>query len=136
DMKKQGFKLSSKDIYDINNASLKDAVIWFNGYCTGSIISNNGLILTNHHCGYEFVSKLSTTSKNILKHGWYSDSINQDKTVKDLWVGILKEIRDITPLIEKQLKDVDEKRYEAELNKYKLEIIREAESKNKNYRAY
>src|SRR5436190_18696408 len=64
DMKKNGFKLSAKAIYDINKASMKDAVVIFGGGCTGEIISNKGLLLTNHHCGFGAIAALSTVEKD------------------------------------------------------------------------
>src|SRR4051812_37357791 len=64
-MQKQGLKLSLDQLYDINHGSLKDAVVWFNGGCTSEIISDQGLLLTNHHCGYEAIANHSTTADNI-----------------------------------------------------------------------
>jgi hypothetical protein len=63
DMKRNGFKLTAAQIYDINKASMKDAVVIFGGGCTAEIISNKGLILTNHHCGFSNIAALSTVQK-------------------------------------------------------------------------
>ena len=60
DMRAKGFKLSAEDIYSINNASMKDAVVLFDGGCTGEYVSENGLLLTNHHCGYDAIQQLSS----------------------------------------------------------------------------
>ena len=65
-----GSKLSAKDIYDINNSSLKDAVVHFNGGCTSEIISNSALLLTNHHCGYSAIQSHSTVEHDFLKDGF------------------------------------------------------------------
>ena len=70
DMKKKGLKLSSEDIYSVNNASLKDAIVSFGGYCTGEIISKNGLLLTNHHCGYGAIQKISSVENDYLGNGF------------------------------------------------------------------
>ena len=59
DMRAKGFRLTAEDIYSINKASMKDAVVLFNGGCTGELISSEGLLLTNHHCGYDAIQKLS-----------------------------------------------------------------------------
>src|SRR5882672_10113017 len=69
DMKKNGFKLTAAQIYSINKASMKDAVAIFGGGCTAEVISNKGLILTNHHCGFSSIASLSTVEKDYLKNG-------------------------------------------------------------------
>src|SRR5579871_3383070 len=68
DMRKNGFRLSAEQIYSINKASMKDAVMIFGGGCTAEAISGKGLILTNHHCGYSSVANLSTVEKDYLKN--------------------------------------------------------------------
>ena len=64
-MKKQGFKLTPEDLYSVNKASIKDAIVSFGGFCTGEIVSKNGLIFTNHHCGYDAAASNSTPENNI-----------------------------------------------------------------------
>ncbi len=66
DMKKHGLNLTQEEIYSINKSSLKDAIISFGGFCTGEIISKKGLILTNHHCGYDAIADASTKEHNYL----------------------------------------------------------------------
>src|SRR5579871_5985302 len=66
EMLRLGLRLSEKDLYDINHASLKDAVIQFGGGCTAEMISANGLLLTNHHCGYDAIANLSTVDRDLL----------------------------------------------------------------------
>ena len=72
DMQKQGLKLTSEEIYSINHHSLKDAIVQFNGGCTAEIISKDGLVLTNHHCGYDAIAELSTADDNLLKNGYWA----------------------------------------------------------------
>ncbi len=72
DMEKEGLQLTADEIYSINHSSLKDAIVSFNGNCTGEIISKEGLVLTNHHCGYDAVTELSTPTDNILKNGFWA----------------------------------------------------------------
>ena len=72
DMKSKGFKLSAEDIYSINKASLKDAVVLFDGGCTGEIVSEKGLLLTNHHCGYDAIQALSTVGHDYLTYGFWA----------------------------------------------------------------
>ena len=69
DMQKEGLKLTAEEIYSVNNASLKDAIISLGGFCTGEIVSAEGLILTNHHCGYDAIASLSTVENDILTKG-------------------------------------------------------------------
>ena len=71
-MKELGCKLTPKQIYDINNTSLKDAIVQFGGGCTGEIISSEGLLVTNHHCGYGNIQKLSTVEHDYLKDGYWA----------------------------------------------------------------
>jgi hypothetical protein len=87
DMQKKGFKLTAQDIYDINNSSLKDAIIQFDGGCTGVVVSKNGLLFTNHHCGYSQIQYHSSVDHNYLDEGFwaksYSDELpNTNLTVK------------------------------------------------------
>ena len=66
DMEKMGLQLTSEEIYSINHHSLKDAIVQFNGGCTAEIVSKNGLVLTNHHCGYDAIAELSSAERNHL----------------------------------------------------------------------
>ena len=72
DMVKKGLKLTKEQLYSINKASLKDAIIIFGGGCTGEIVSTEGLIFTNHHCGYDAITAASTMDHNYLHDGFYA----------------------------------------------------------------
>lgn len=96
DMKKNGFKLSAEQIYSINKASMKDAVAIFGGGCTAELISNKGLILTNHHCGYGAIAGLSTVEKDYLKNGYFAMNANEEIYCKGLTVTFIKRIEDVT----------------------------------------
>src|SRR6476619_887688 len=72
DMVKKGLKLTKDQLYNINKASLKDAIIIFGGGCTGELVSPQGLIFTNHHCGYDVIAGASTVDHNYLKDGFYA----------------------------------------------------------------
>ena len=78
DMQARGFKLTAEDIYSINKTSMKDAVVLFNGGCTGEIISNEGLMLTNHHCGFSSINSLSTLENNYLRDGFWAKNKDQE----------------------------------------------------------
>jgi hypothetical protein len=95
DMVKKGLKLTKEQLYQINKPSLKDAIIIFGGGCTGEIVSNQGLIFTNHHCGYDAIASASTVEHNYLKDGFYAKAKGEEiKT--DLSVQFLLRIDDLT----------------------------------------
>lgn len=104
DMKKNGFKLTAQQIYSINKASMKDAVMVFGGGCTAEAISSKGLILTNHHCGYGSVNALSTVEKNYLKNGYWAKNANEELWCKGLTVTFIKKIEDVTKQVLSVLK--------------------------------
>ena len=79
DMQKEGLKLTSEEIYSINHHSLKDAIVQFNGGCTAEIVSKDGLVLTNHHCGYDAIAELSTADDNLLKNGYWAENRAAEK---------------------------------------------------------
>lgn len=101
-MVKRGLKLSKDQLYSINKPSIKDAVIIFGGGCTGEIVSNQGLIFTNHHCGYGAINAASTLEHNYLKDGFYAYSRDQEIQT-NLTVTFLERIDDVTAQIEKEL---------------------------------
>lgn len=106
DMVRHGLKLSKEQLYSVNHSSIKDAVIIFGGGCTGEIVSNQGLIFTNHHCGYSAIANASTLEHNYLKNGFYAYS--KDQEIKsDLTVTFLERIEDVTPQVEKELKGLN-----------------------------
>ena len=77
-LKEAGCKLTPEEIYSINHSSLKDAIIHFGGGCTGEIISGDGLIVTNHHCGYSSIQALSTDEHNYLMDGYWAMTRDQE----------------------------------------------------------
>ncbi|MDZ7614875.1 MAG: S46 family peptidase [Flavobacteriaceae bacterium] len=99
EMVQLGSKLTAKDIYDINNSSLKDAVIHFNGGCTGEIISDQGLILTNHHCGYDAIQSHSSLEKDYLQHGFWATDLAGELPNPGMYVTFIKRIDEVTAAI-------------------------------------
>src|SRR6218665_2542802 len=73
-MQSMGSRLTADDIYNVNKASIKDAIVSFGGFCTGEIVSSKGLVFTNHHCGYDAITELSTTQNNWLEDGFWASS--------------------------------------------------------------
>ena len=103
DMVKKGLKLSKEQLYSVNKASLKDAIIIFGNGCTGEIVSQKGLIFTNHHCGYDVIANASTVEHNYLQNGFYAKSHGEElKTT--LSVQFLLRIDDVTKEVMDSLK--------------------------------
>ncbi len=96
DMQKKGFRLTADDIYSINQASMKDAVVLFDGGCTGELVSAEGLLLTNHHCGYGAIQSHSTVEHDYLTHGFWARTHAEELPNKDLSVCFLVRMEDIT----------------------------------------
>ncbi len=106
DMVKRGLKLTKEQLYSINKSSLKDAIIIFGGGCTGEIVSNQGLIFTNHHCGYSAISGASTVEHNYLRDGFYA--ANKDQEIQStLTVQFLDRIVDVTKEVEDGVKGLN-----------------------------
>ena len=80
EMKSLGMKISAKDIYNINSGSLKDAIVSFGGFCTGEIISSKGLVLTNHHCGFDAIQNHSTLEHNYIRDGFWAKNYSEGIT--------------------------------------------------------
>ena len=99
DMKAKGFRLDAEDIYSINQASLKDAVVLFNGGCTGELVSENGLLFTNHHCGYGAIQKHSSVEHDYLKDGFWAMSLDEELPNEGLWVSFLVRMEDVTDAV-------------------------------------
>ncbi|WP_028121672.1 S46 family peptidase [Epilithonimonas tenax] len=89
DMQKQGLHLTPEEIYSVNNSSLKDAIVSFGGFCTGEMVSSQGLIFTNHHCGYDAVAAASTPEKDYLKNGFWAMMPKDEFNAKGLFVRFL-----------------------------------------------
>jgi len=103
DMQKEGLHLTPEEIYSVNNSSLKDAIVSFGGFCTGEIVSDKGLIFTNHHCGYGAVAAASTPSKDYLKNGFWAMKEKDEFNSKDLYVRFLVRMDDATQRINSKL---------------------------------
>ena len=100
-MRNIGCRLTAEDIYNINHASLKDAIVQFGGGCTGEVISQQGLVSTNHHCGYSSIQRLSTPEKNYLEDGFFAKSLDEEIPVPGLKVTFMKYMKDVTDNLSK-----------------------------------
>ena len=99
DMRKKGFKLKADDVYSTTKPSLKDAVMQFGGGCTGEFVSAEGLLLTNHHCGYASIQKLSSVEHDYLTDGYWAKSRAEELHVPGLTISILEKMEDVTDRI-------------------------------------
>ena len=97
DMKAHGCKLKAEDIYSAEKSSLKDAIVIFGGGCTGEIVSENGLLFTNHHCGYDAIQKLSSVEHDYLKDGFWAMNYEEELPAEGLSVRFVRHIFDVTP---------------------------------------
>ena len=96
EMQEMGMRITADDIYSINHSSLKDAIVLFGGGCTGEIVSDYGLLLTNHHCGYDWIQKHSSVEHDYLTNGFWAMDRSQELPCPGLTVTILREMRDVT----------------------------------------
>jgi Peptidase S46 len=96
EMKKMGMKISASDIYNINKSSLKDAIVSFGGFCTGEVISDKGLLLTNHHCGLDAIQNHSSLQNNYLKNGFWAASGKDELVNPGLTATFIIRIDDVT----------------------------------------
>ena len=124
DMVKRGLKLKPEQLYSINNSSIKDAIMIFGGGCTGELVSNQGLIFTNHHCGYDAIAKASSVDHNYLKDGfWAEDKTKEIQTT--LTVQFLDRIEDVTDKIMKGLEGLNGKERADKYQKLTADIVKE-----------
>ncbi len=135
-MKELGCELTPKQIYDINHTSLKDAIVQFGGGCTGEIVSAEGLLLTNHHCGYGNIQKLSTVEHDYLKDGYWAMNRSEELPCEGLTVTFLEYMQDVTKALEKaekkarkEFKD-DEAKVMQAVNQAAENLINEAKKNN------
>jgi len=116
-MQENGFKLTAEDIYSINKASMKDAVVMFGGGCTGEFISEKGLLITNHHCGYGSIQSHSTLEHDYLANGFWAASNSEELSNPGLSVTIMKYMEDVTDKVLQGVTDsMDPEKREAQIN--------------------
>ncbi|MDC0297365.1 S46 family peptidase [Crocinitomicaceae bacterium] len=99
DMEKMGLQLTSEEIYSINNSSLKDAIVQFNGGCTAELVSSEGLVLTNHHCGYSAIAELSTLENDYLTNGFWAANKQEEMKPNSLFVRFFVRMDDVSKRI-------------------------------------
>ena len=136
DMQEKGFRLDADDIYSINQASLKDAVVLFARGCTGELISAEGLLVTNHHCGYGQIQKHSSVEHDYLKDGFWAMNRSEELPNPGLTVSFLDRMEDVTDIIMNGYSPQMSEEERAELVKKNSEtLIAEATKEGKGLRA-
>ncbi len=127
DMKRMGLELSADDIYNETTVSLKDAIVRFGRGCTGSFISSEGLLLTNHHCGYGLIQSHSSLDNNYLEHGFWAEERSKELPNPGLTVTLLVKMEDVTGRVNEALSDeMDEEQRSHAIRRVSAEISQEA----------
>ena len=131
-MQQMGFKINAEDIYSINNSSLKDAIVIFGGGCTGEIISDKGLVLTNHHCGFESIQQHSSVENDYLTDGFWAKTLEEEIPTPGLSVQFLRRIEDVSDRVLNEVSAIeDEKTREHIVDSVRNVIISEASDSGK-----
>jgi hypothetical protein len=127
DMQKLGCKLTADQIYSINNSSLKDAFVSLGGFCTAEMISKDGLLITNHHCGLEAVQAHTSPEHDYLTNGFWAKTREEELSNPDLFVKFLIRMEDVTDKVKKELSDtLNEAQFQAALPKIYSKITKAA----------
>lgn len=136
DMQNMGLKLSAEDIYSVNQSSLKDAIVSFGGFCTGEIISDQGLILTNHHCGYGQIQTHSSVENDYLTNGYWAMSHKEELKNPGLTATFIVRMEDVTKEVldglDATISEADQKKAIAK----KIKEITEKATEKTHYDAY
>lgn len=133
DMKEHGLNLSQEELYSLNAPSLKDAIVSMGGgFCTGEIISSQGLLLTNHHCGYDFIRSHSSVDANYLRDGFWAMEKSQELPNEGLFVRFLERMDDVTPQVLEGVNDAMSEGERAEKIQANIKAIVEAQTEGKD----
>ena len=136
DMQSKGFRLSADDIYSVNQASLKDAVVLFGRGCTGEVVSAEGLLLTNHHCGYSQIQKHSSVEHDYLRDGFWALTRNEELPNKGLTVSFLERMEDVTSrVLEGVTPALTETKRDSLVKANTVRLVKEATSEGRGLRA-
>ena len=128
EMQEMGMKITADDIYSINHSSLKDAIVLFGGGCTGEIVSDQGLLFTNHHCGYDYIQKHSSVEHDYLTNGFWAMNRGEELPCPGLSVIFLREMRDVTEkVLFNVTPDMDENERQAKVDENMKKLISDLE---------
>lgn len=133
DLQKKGLKLTAEEIYSANNSSLKDAIVQFGGGCTAEIVSKEGLIFTNHHCGYGSIAALSTPEHDYLTNGFWAKNNKEELSAKGLSVRFLVRMDDVTSRINAKLNNGMTAKERRDIIDAEYKMIQNENSENGKY---
>ncbi len=136
DMQKQGLQLTAEEIYSVNNSSLKDAIVQFGGFCTGEFVSKEGLLLTNHHCGYDAIAANSSPENNYLKDGFWAMTREQERKNDGLFVDILVRMEDVSSQVLQNINNQTPEQERGKLVAERMKTLADAAKNNGQYVAY
>jgi len=132
DMQKMGLKLTPEELYSINNSSLKDAIVNFGNFCTAEVISKEGLLLTNHHCGYEAIQKKSTVENDYLTNGFWAYNKSEEIPIEGLTATFLIRMEDVTKKVLANVSDtMTDASRKAAIKKISDKLKKEASEKDR-----
>ncbi len=132
DMQKMGLHLTAEELYSINHSSLKDAIVNFDGICTAELVSGEGLMLTNHHCGYESIQKSSSLENDYLTNGFWAYNKTEEIPIAGLKVTFLIRMEDVTKIVLANVTDsMSDDSREAAIKKVSSKLKKEASEKGK-----
>ena len=133
DMQEMGMNITAEDIYSINHSSMKDAVVLFDGGCTGEIVSNQGLLLTNHHCGFDWIQYHSTVEHDYLTHGFWAMSKEEELPCPGISAVMLKSMEDVTDRVLEGVTKETSNDERAEIVTENIKKIKEEAEANSDY---
>ena len=133
EMQAMGMKITADDIYSINHSSMKDAVVLFGGGCTGEIVSDQGLLLTNHHCGFDWIQKHSTIEHDYLTEGFWAMTMEEELPCPGLTAIMLKNMVDVTDRVLENITDETSDEERADIIKKHINSIIEEAQKDTDY---
>ena len=123
DMQKKGLRLTAEELYSFNNSSLKDAIVQMGNFCTGEIVSEKGLMFTNHHCGYDAIASSSTVEHDYLTNGFWAYNMEEEIPIPGLYVSFLVRMEDVTKdVLQNHIDDADKSMYKDEIQKRITEL--------------
>ena len=134
EMQAMGMKITADDIYSINHSSMKDAVVLFGGGCTGEIVSDQGLLLTNHHCGFDWIQKHSTVEHDYLTEGFWAMTMDEELPCPGLTAKMLRNMEDVTEKVLYGITDETTDEERAKIISENIKNIKESAQKDNKYK--